>query len=289
MPRFYNEEELQKLREAEMMILRDFMKVCEDNGLRYFAFAGTGIGAIRHQGFIPWDDDIDVALPRKDFEKMLLLMEETYGDKYYIMNAERDSNYPLMTTRICIRGTKFVEMPFKNVKCELGIFLDVYPYDNLHDDKFLYNMQVWTSWFWSKILILRLLPDPVIHTVDGFKASLVKGICKLAHGVLAGLHISPRWIYNRSKKASVKYNHIRTRRLGFPGDTDPNWNTMEKEKVFPVSYWQFEDVQLAFPGDMKAMLHNFYGDTYMELPPVEKRKTHFPYILDFGDGERRAE
>lgn len=289
MARFYKEEELERLRQAEMMILRDFMKVCEEHKLRYFAFAGTGIGAIRHQGFIPWDDDIDVALPRKDFEKVLEIMEAEYGDKYYIMNAEHHENYPLMTTRISIKGTRFVETPFKNLDCPLGIFLDVYPYDNLADDKFLYQMQVWTAWFWSKLLILRILPDPVIYTIDGTKAKIVKIVCRLVHGILAGLHISPKWIYRRAKCASVKYNHKKTRRFGYPCDTDPNWNTMEKSKVFPVSHWQFEDVSLAFPKDMEGMLRNFYGDTYMELPPVEKRKTHFPYILDFGDGERISE
>ena len=71
MPRFYNEEELDRIHKAEMGILKDFMKICDENGLKYFAFAGTGIGAIRHGGFIPWDDDIDVALPRKDFEKFI--------------------------------------------------------------------------------------------------------------------------------------------------------------------------------------------------------------------------
>ena len=71
MPRFYNQEELDRIHKAEMGILKDFMKICDENGLKYFAFAGTGIGAIRHGGFIPWDDDIDVALPRRDFEKFI--------------------------------------------------------------------------------------------------------------------------------------------------------------------------------------------------------------------------
>ena len=83
------------------------------------------------------------------------------------------------------------------------------------------------------------------------------------------------------------YNNTETKRFGYPCDTDANTNMLYKRRTFPCRKWKFEDVELNFPRDMKGMLRNFFGDTYMQLPPVEKRKTHFPYILDFGDGERK--
>ena len=92
MPKFYEEAELKKIQGCELEILKDFMKICDENGLRYFAFAGTGIGAVRHKGFIPWDDDIDVALPREDFEQFIRLVERQMGDKYYVLNTEHDEN-----------------------------------------------------------------------------------------------------------------------------------------------------------------------------------------------------
>lgn len=103
MAKFYQEAELKKIQEFELGILSDFMKICDENGLRYFAFAGTGIGAVRHKGFIPWDDDIDVALPREDFEVFIRLVEKQMGDKYYVLNPERDENFPLTSTRLCIQ------------------------------------------------------------------------------------------------------------------------------------------------------------------------------------------
>ena len=75
MSKFYEPEILKQVQQMELEILRDFMDVCEENGLRYFGFAGTGIGAIRHGGFIPWDDDIDVAMPRKDYDRFMNVME----------------------------------------------------------------------------------------------------------------------------------------------------------------------------------------------------------------------
>ena len=71
--------------------------------------------------------------------------------------------------------------------------------------------------------------------------------------------------------------------MGFPCDTDPNSNTVEKVKTYPLVKYPFEDVMLNFPNDIDGILRGFYGD-YMELPPVEKRKTHYPHVLDFGDG-----
>ena len=90
MPKFYEDKELKRLQSMEMGILKDFMKICDENGLRYFGVAGTGIGAIRHGGFIPWDDDIDIALPREDYEKFIKLVEEKMGDKSYVLNAEHN-------------------------------------------------------------------------------------------------------------------------------------------------------------------------------------------------------
>ena len=287
MSKFYEPEILKQVQQMELEILRDFMDVCEENGLRYFGFAGTGIGAIRHGGFIPWDDDIDVAMPRADFEKAMAIIEKQYADKYYILNTEHDPAYPLMTTRLCRKGTRFVEEAIKDVTCNFGIFLDLYPYDNLADGKFAYNRQVWSAWFWSKLLILRSIPHPYM-SLTGWKRSAAQGICGFVSGAMKLFHISPQWLYRRCKNQCRKYENQETKRMGFPCDTDPNWNTIEKAETYPLVQYDFEDLKLNFPKNIDGMLRNFYGD-YMILPPVEKRKTHYPYILDFGDGVNRAE
>lgn len=287
MSKFYAPEILKRVQNEEMGILKDFIAVCEENDLRYFAIAGTGIGAVRHGGFIPWDDDIDVAMPRADFEKAMAIIEEKYSDKYYILNGAHDSRYPLMTTRLCIRNTRFVEEAVKDVDCPFGIFLDLYAYDNLADGKFAYHRQVWTAWFWSKLLILRSVPHPYIG-LTGWKYSVAQGICAFVHGAMKVLHISPSWLYRRCLHQCRKYENVETKRMGYPCDTDPNWNTVLKEDIYPVQEYKFEDIMLKFPHNLDAMLRNFYGD-YMVMPPEDKRKTHYPYILDFGDGINVAE
>ena len=98
--KFYEPEVLKQLQGEILSILDDFIRICEDYHLEYFGIAGTGIGALRHKGFIPWDDDIDIAMPRRDFEHLLRIVEKKMSDRYLVLNAERYPNYPLMTTRL---------------------------------------------------------------------------------------------------------------------------------------------------------------------------------------------
>lgn len=280
MSREYNNEILKKLQGVELEILKDFIKLCDENDLEYFGIAGTGIGAIRHKGFIPWDDDIDIALPRSDYDKFLKLAKEQFEDKYTVVNAEEFKNYPLMTTRLMKKGTKFREFALKDIDCELGIFLDIYAFDNMSDEPNELNKQARDAWFWSKLMILRRLPFPVIP-FKGIKKNVVHGICWIIHWVMVILRISPEFLYKKCKEACTRHNNIDTKIIGYLCSTSPYSNMIEKSKLYPLKKLQFEDIDLNFPNDINSFLISQFGN-YMELPPKEKRKNHFPFELDFG-------
>lgn len=276
----YDDFTLKRIQEVELEILKDFMDICDRNGLDYFGIAGTGIGALRHHGFIPWDDDIDVAMPRDDFEKLLPLVEKEMGDKYLIMNAERYPNYPLMTTRMTMRGTKFKEEALKNIDAPLGIFLDLYPLDKVSDNPKEAKRQARDAWFWSKILILRSIPFPMLG-FSGWKAKIIHAICGLAHLVLSILHVPKTWIYKKAYEAETRSNHYtKTKNLDFFCDTTPYMNLYAVKDIYPLRKLLFEDVELNFPHNLHNNLTGMYGD-YMRLPPEEKRKNHYPYELEF--------
>lgn len=276
----YDDFTLKRIQEAELEILKDFMDICDRHGLDYFGIAGTGIGALRHHGFIPWDDDIDVAMPRDDFEKLLPLVEKEMGDKYLIMNAERYPNYPLMTTRMTMRGTKFKEEALKNIDAPLGIFLDLYPLDKVSDNPKEARRQARDAWFWSKILILRSIPFPMLG-FSGWKAKIIHAICGLAHLVLSILHVPKTWIYKKAYEAETRSNHYtKTKNLDFFCDTTPYMNLYAVKDIYPLRKLPFEDVELNFPHNLHNNLTGMYGD-YMQLPPEEKRKNHYPYELEF--------
>lgn len=277
---FYEPEVLRHLQLLEMEILKDFDNVCKRHNLTWFGFAGSGIGALRHGGFIPWDDDIDISLPRKDYEKALKYMVKEYPGKYHILNTAHDINFPLATTRVCLNGTVFRENAMRDVECDWGIFLDVYALDNAADNTLLYWLQMWSAWFWGKLLILRSIPRPYLY-IDGIPAKLVTAACIATHHAMKALGISKEWLYRKREAANRRYAHKKTKRIAYFCDPRPNTNTFDVSETFPLRKERFEDIEMPFPNNLEELLTKMYGD-YMTMPPVEKRKTHYPYKLDFG-------
>lgn len=276
----YDNNTLKKVQKAELEILRDFVRLCEDNKITYFGIAGTGIGAIRHGGFIPWDDDIDVAMPRKDFDRFVQIAKKQYADKYLIVNGEEFPNYPLMTTRWVMKGTEFIEYPLKKIDCPLGIFLDIYPLDQIPDDEKLFSKQARKAFFFSKLLILRSIPFPVLG-FSGIKAKIVHLICGIIHLFMKCCRISKKYLYRKCLEVSTMYNHLeKTKRIDFLCDTTAYMNIHYVEDIYPLKKISFEDIPLNFPNQIEKNLTATYGD-FMQLPPKDKRKNHLPYKLKF--------
>ena len=205
------------------------------------------------------------------------------SDRYLVLNAERYPNYPLMTTRLVKKGTVFVEEVMKDVDCPFGIFLDLYVLDNVADNPVLYQIQSWTAWFWSKLMILRAIPRPTLQQ-RGIKAKLIWAVCGMVYKAIKLLHISPQWLRIRCERVCRKYNKYRTRRMAFLPDTSPYWNVVDRARCYPLRKLEFEGRRMNFPGNIEEMLTKMYGD-FMQLPPVEKRKTHTPSRLEFSKEE----
>lgn len=278
----YDEKTLHRLQQIELEILRDFDELCTENGLTYFGCGGTAIGAVRHHGMIPWDDDIDVGLLRKDYDKFLCIAKQKkYRKKYKVVNAQTMENYPLMTTRWCRRGTKFKEDALKNIEGELGIFLDIYCFDNIPDNDILMKIHGWRSWFWGKLLILYWLDEPVLY-FGGTLGKAVTLTCKAVHEGMRALHVSPRWLYRHARRVSGCYNGQETRRANYLHDPRPFISTVEKKDIFPVQRMEFNGQEICEPADVHAYLSRRFGD-YMTLPPEDKRHNHPPYELDLGE------
>lgn len=93
-----------------MSVFKDFIKICEENNLQYFLFAGCAIGVERHQGFIPWDDDIDIGMLREDYDKIIKIIREKYSDKYNVLDIDSYKTFPFYNAEIARKGTK--NIPF---------------------------------------------------------------------------------------------------------------------------------------------------------------------------------
>lgn len=280
--REYDSETLKKLQTLELEILRDFNDLCDKYDIDYFGCGGTAIGAVRHGGFIPWDDDIDIGFLRKDYEKFLKVAEKEYGNKYSILNAEVDPGYPLMTSRWVLNGTSFKEECFKELDCNFGIFLDLFCFDNIPDDTKKMKKQMWRGWFWGKLMILLAIKKPTVYQ-QGITQKVIYFISYVMHYALKLFHVSPEYLYKKAKKYATYYEEEKTKRVAFMFDPTPFTSIMNVEDVLPTKSMDYSGIKIRVPNHIEKYLEVRYGGNYMELPPEEKRHNHPPYDLDFGD------
>ena len=152
---FYSPEELQKLQQIQIESLRVFIDVCNKLGVEYFLYGGTLLGAIRHKGFIPWDDDIDVALPRKDYMRFQREAGDVLPPDYVLQSPYTDKASPFPHLKLRRRGTKYIEYSTHDLPIEQGIYVDIYPLDKAADDEFLFQKQRREALRVDKIFVYR--------------------------------------------------------------------------------------------------------------------------------------
>jgi lipopolysaccharide cholinephosphotransferase len=283
--REYDPAVLKKLQNVEIEMLKDFVLVCEKYSLNYFAIAGTAIGAIRHKGFIPWDDDLDIGIMREDTDKLIISLNKEFPNKYDFAYPAFIDNFPAFGLHICKKGTIFLEDSYKNIKgYNYGIFLDIYMFDYVYDDEKKMRRQILKAWFWGKLYVLSLVKDPNIY-FTGITYNIVWLACKVIHFAIKLFHIKPSFFFNRAFYYTTlckRKGIIKTETLAYCFSTRPFDNIIKYDDIFPLQKIEFEGIKINLPNKIHEWLERIYGD-YMKLPPEDKRHNHPPFLLDFGD------
>ena len=127
------EVDLKTLQNIELEILDEFIRVCEKNQLTYFLIGGSCIGAVRHHGFIPWDDDIDVGMPREDYEKLVEIAADELNPEYFFQNYHSEKNCGLIFGKIRKNNTILSENYSYHIHMHQGVWIDIFPYDQIGD------------------------------------------------------------------------------------------------------------------------------------------------------------
>ncbi|MCH5157840.1 MAG: LicD family protein [Clostridiales bacterium] len=261
----YDVELMKKVQDVQLEIAGVIKNVCEKNGIRYFLAYGTLIGAIRHDGFIPWDDDIDIMMPYPDLLKFEEACKTDLPQGYFYQSPETDPEYRLSIMRVCKDNTLLIEKETADKKIHHGIFVDIYPmYGAAPKNK--RKIQI----FRAMKRALYLLDEPVKN-----------------HGALmrAGSSFLLKLKTKKGKARAQKKLFEKITR--FPYDECDEvvcWSGSMKS--FKLSYkreWfgngvmhKFENTEFMIPENYDAVLRQVFGD-YMLLPPEEERKPHHSY------------
>ena len=127
-------EILDKLHITHIKILDEIVRICDENKLNYFLIGGTLLGAVRHKGFIPWDDDLDIAMPRKDYDKFLNIAKKQINNNYILEYNKTNRKYWLPFAKVRLKNTLYVENTIKNYETNKEIWVDIFPIDNVKKD-----------------------------------------------------------------------------------------------------------------------------------------------------------
>ena len=275
-------DELKQLKDTLLEMFLEIVRVCEANGICLMLAGGSVLGAVRHQGFIPWDDDLDLMMTREDFRKLCAVFERELGEKYLLVAPNHGKLYQTRFPKIMKRNTVLRTVTDVDSPLPCGIFLDIFILDHIPANRFLrFCKGFWcnTLMFIGSRVYLYEHDNPIFHAYMSGSAATRKALDKaLKFGRFFSLISSRKWsdLIDRS----VQYRKA-TGYLGLPTGRKHYFGEIFPDNVFlPPSRGTFEGHEVLLPADCDSYLRNLYGD-YMQIPPEEKREKHHIIELRF--------
>ena len=264
--------DLNELKKIELSVLIEVDKICRENGLRYMLCGGTLLGAVRHGGFIPWDDDIDIFMPRPDYDKLIDYCDE-HDVSFDLFSPANNREYTQMYLKACNKDTMVIDNEADLKMCHFGVWVDIFPIDGLGDTvleakRFLrtitcaellcvasrwkkYTRNPKNRWGYEVIRFCTFLISRMIFDVNAF----VKKIDKKAKSLE----------FEKSKYCGSVYGSYGQKEI------------MTREMFEKTCELTFENQLFLCPENYEEYLKNIYGN-YMELPPVEEQQTHHNFV-----------
>lgn len=268
---------LRKLQLLQLEILRDIDLVCRENDITYYLTYGTLLGAVRHGGFIPWDDDVDIAMYRDDYDRFFHVMSKYNPDKYFVQNFETDPQYSRYILKVRLNGTQQIEREVSTRDMHHGVFVDVFPLDDVSKKEGL-------ELVFRGIVLKYLALCQRFSVQDHFRYS---GNAKKKPFAYL-IYLSSKLI--SSRKINRLYNYFCTKSNGKSAPYRTSFSSggyTWKREIVPHEVYgkgtrlKFEGSYFNAPSDWHRLLTAIYGD-YRTPPPEDARKGHDLTQIDFG-------
>lgn len=256
----------EKVREIQLKLAQHVLEVCQQHGLRVWADWGTLLGAVRHQGFIPWDDDIDLMMMRDDYEALMKLADTEFKAPFFLQSFHTERGYYRGHAQVRYDGTAAILPADLHQPFHQGIFVDIFVYDNISDDL---DSAAWKRSLRTARWVLKCLQTAQYG--QGTKALLAKAICGIA---------GYKRLYRMFERQFTKWNAQETQRIACPTF---DWRQVARTARKRAWYREtimlpFEQMELPAPIDYDKVLTALYGADYMT--PRQDSSGHGEVILD---------
>lgn len=251
------------LQQIELEILRVFIEICEKLNLKYYALGGTLLGAVRHQGFIPWDDDIDVGMPRKDYDIFVQRAQEYLPKHLFLQTHMTDPESPFAFAKIRDSNTTYIQFHIRKQKMHHGIYIDIFPLDYYSDT------YIRKSFYRKKRWCRRRVGCVYDVGKIGIKTHISQMLARILMPTLQDAISKKENLYRSVPRGDTYVNHE---------------GAYGVKEIMPVAWYGeginlvFEGLNVVVPREYDLWLTQVYGN-YRELPPLEKRKTHHDVVV----------
>lgn len=267
------ELKLDEIKEKALEILMYIHDICEKNQLRYSIYYGTLLGAVRHGGYIPWDDDIDIVMPRNDYDRLIDILKKK--DEYLLLDHQTREHCRYTFAKLVDKNTLAKSSQhFGGEDPDFGVFIDIFPLDGVPED---------TSErlsFWKECETYRLNILDTLGYTYARSYSIVKSLGKLVVRYPYHKHLLKQGddVFWRERYETVarRYPFNESKSCGFLETMNHDWGLFPVEWFDEFELVNFEGMQVRSIKAKEAFLKTRYGN-YMELPPEKDRVTHHPY------------
>ena len=260
---------MNELQQKEFDLLKEFDRICRELELPYFLVCGSALGAVKYQGFIPWDDDVDVAMYRQDYEKFITMAPAMLPQNLFLQNHRTEPRFPQLYSKLRDSETTYIEKTAATIPMNHGIFIDIFPLDGYPKGKLAQKRLEFRN---------KLYQSMLLSAYDFPRNAPNRVICGIYR--LFGIH-------RRSGKIAAKLNHILSK-YGVEGSelvcNHGNWQG--KLEYAPKWHYgsgktvKFEGLTSYVPESYDDYLGQKYGDWRADLPPEEQKGHHYHSVCD---------